>query len=208
MQEGLTRNLSAFAKFLQVASFSVGTVLNVSGVAREVMVERKVGESYFEILEDLMLGVRVPVFTKRAKRELVTKSKFYFFDTGVFQSLRPRSVLDTENEVGGAALENLFFQHLLAVIANKTEKFEVNYFRTTSGDEVDFVLHGAHKLLAVEVKNSPRYSSGWLGGLKRFGKDYPEAKRYLLYTGREKLYVNGIEIVPIREFLMELAKLV
>ncbi len=205
MQEGLTRNLSAFTRFLQVASFSVGSTLNVSEIAREIMIERKVVESYFQILEDLMLGIRISAFTKRAKRELVAKPKFYFFDTGVYQTLRPRNVLDSENEVGGAALENLFLQNVLATIVNEVERYEISYFRTVAGSEVDFVIHGKDKLLAIEIKNSPRFSSSWLRGLKQFGKDYPEAKMYLLYTGRERLYVKGVEVVPIGEFLREMS---
>ena len=202
--EGLTRNLAAFARFLQVASFSVGSTLNVSEIAREVMMERKVIENYFLILEDLMLGIRIPAFTKRAKREMVVKPKFYFFDTGVYQSLRPRNILDSESEVGGAALENLFLQNFLATTANEVDKYEISYFRTVSGSEVDFVVHGKDKLLAIEIKSSHRYSESWLRGLKQFGKDYPEAKLYLLYTGRERLYVGGIEVVPIDEFLREM----
>ena len=206
MAEGLTRNLSAFARFLQVASFSVGSVLNVSGVARESMIERKVVESYFEILEDLMLGVRIPVFRKRARRELSIKPKFYFFDTGVYQTLRPHNILDSEQELGGAALENLFLQNLLAITTNEVEKYEVSYFRTVAGSEVDFVVCGKGKLIAYEIKNSPRYNSGWLRGLKQFEKDYPEAELYLLYTGREKLYVGKVQVMPIGEYLREMGR--
>lgn len=204
MAEGLTRNLAGFARFLQVASFSVGSILNVSEIAREIMIDRKVVENYFSILDDLMLGIRIPVFTKRAKRKLVAKPKFYLFDTGVYQSLRPRNILDSESEVGGAALENLFLQNYLATVANEVDKFEISYFRTVAGSEVDFVIHGKNRLLAIEIKNSHRYNSSWLRGLKQFGKDYPEAKLLLLYTGRERMYVENIEIIPVVEYLVQM----
>jgi len=207
LAEGLTRNLSAFARFLQVASFSVGGVLNISEVAREVGIERKVVQSYFEILEDLMLGIRIPIFSRRAKRELVTKPKFYFFDTGVYQTLRPRSILDTGNEVGGAALENLFLQHLLAVTTNEVERYEIGYWRTVAGREIDFVVHRGNKIWAFEVKSNPRFSKSWVRGLTQFGLDYPEAQQYLLYTGREKLYVGKTKIMPIGEFLPNLSSI-
>jgi len=151
-----------------------------------------------------MLGVRIPVFAKRAKRKLVTKAKFYLFDTGVYQILRPRGILDSESEVGGVGLENLFLQNLLAVIANQVNEYQVSYFRTVAGSEVDFVVYGEKGLWAYEIKNSPRYSSKWLKGLKQFGADYPEAKLHLLYTGRERLYVGKIEIIPIGEYLREM----
>src|SRR3990170_1172279 len=88
-QEGLTRNLGAFARFLEAASFSQGGVLNVSAVARECGVDRKVVEDYFTILDDLLLAVRLPVFRKRAKRKIVAHPKFYFFDAGVYRAMRP-----------------------------------------------------------------------------------------------------------------------
>jgi predicted AAA+ superfamily ATPase len=75
-QEGLTRNLGAFARFLEAAIFSQGSVLNITAVARECHVERKVVEDYFTILEDLLLAVRVPVFSRKAKRRPMTHRKY------------------------------------------------------------------------------------------------------------------------------------
>jgi len=53
LQEGLTRNLPSFARFLESASFSQGDVLNISETTRESEVKRKMAENYFTILEDL-----------------------------------------------------------------------------------------------------------------------------------------------------------
>ena len=72
-----------------MASFSQGQTLNISGVAREAQVSRPVAENYFSILEDLLIAVRLPVFSRRAKRGLVAQSKFHFFDAGVFRAIRP-----------------------------------------------------------------------------------------------------------------------
>lgn len=102
-QEGLTRNIGAFARFLDAASYSQGQPLVVSNVAKDCHVERKVVENYFHILEDLLLAVQLPVFAKRAKRELINKRKFYFFDAGVFRTLRPVGPLDSDSEVNGLA---------------------------------------------------------------------------------------------------------
>ena len=111
-QEGMTRNLSAFARFLETASFSQGSVLNASEVAREAMVERKVVENYFKILDDLLVAIQIPVFTKRAKRKMITHNKFYFFDAGIYRTLRPMGPFDSPNGVTGIALETLFLQNL------------------------------------------------------------------------------------------------
>ena len=67
--EGWARNVGAFARFLETVSFSHAAVLNIANVSRECQVERKTVATYVEILEDLLLAFRVPVFTRRARRE-------------------------------------------------------------------------------------------------------------------------------------------
>ncbi|MFN2428172.1 MAG: ATP-binding protein, partial [Candidatus Binatia bacterium] len=83
-QEGLTRNVGAFARFLEVASFSHGAVVNTANLARECQVERKSVANYLGILEDLLLAFRVPVFTRRAQRATSVHPKLYYFDAGVY----------------------------------------------------------------------------------------------------------------------------
>ena len=80
--EGLVRNLENFARFLEAASFSHASLLNVTNIARECEVKRKTVENYITILEELLLAFRLPVFSKRAQRELTVQPKFYLFDAG------------------------------------------------------------------------------------------------------------------------------
>ena len=206
-QEGLTRNLSAFARFLEAASFSQGSILNISSVARECHVERKVVESYFSILEDLMIGYRIPIFSKKAKRRLIVHPKFYFFDVGVYRTLRPMGPLDAPEEVDGTALETLFLQELIALNSAFDFGYKIFYWRTSNGREVDFVLYGPKGLLAFEIKRTSRTTSAMLGGLKSFLADYPMAKAYFVYTGNRRMYDGKIEIVPVLEILKNLKAL-
>jgi predicted AAA+ superfamily ATPase len=113
--EALVRQVGDFARFLEVISFSQGSQLNLAGLARETEIPRKRAEAYLEILEDLLLAFRLPVFQRRAKRQLVHHQKLYFFDAGVFRSLRPCGPLDAPAEIEGLALEGLVAQHLRAL---------------------------------------------------------------------------------------------
>jgi len=97
--EALVRQIGDFSRFLEVISFSQGSLLNLASLAREAEIPRKRAESYLGILEDLLLGFRLPVFQRRAQRQLVQHQKFFFFDAGVFRSLRPRGPLDAPEEV-------------------------------------------------------------------------------------------------------------
>ena len=202
--EGLVRNIGNFSRFLEAISFSHGSVLNISNVARECAVERKVVENYISILEDILLATRLQVFTKRAQRALVAHPKFYFFDTGVFKALRPKGPLDSPHEIDGAGLEGLVFQHLKAWNAYQNNKFEIYYWRSRGGLEVDFILYGEQGIFAIEVKYSDKLRNQDLRSLSEFRSDYPESQTIFLYRGTERLLKNETLCMPCDEFLQNL----
>lgn len=204
MSEGLVRNIGSFTRFLETMSFSHGEVLNLSHVSRKSQVERKTAEGYLEILEDLLLGHRLPVFQKQAKRAVANHPKFYYFDTGVFRSLRPTGPLDAPEQAAGPALEGLVHQHLRAGNAYGGDKHTLSYWRTRAGNEVDFVVYGEKESAAIEVKSSPRIRPGDYSGLNSFGEDYPKARRLLLYRGKDRFEHQGITVLPCQEFLAAL----
>lgn len=204
MAEGLVRSMGTFSRFLEAISFSHAGVLSISNVARECAVERKTVEGYLSVLEDLLLAWRLPVFTRRARRELVAHPKFYFFDSGVFRSLRPSGPLDRAEEMQGQALEGLVAQHLRAWLAYGDADGSLSYWRTRAGTEVDFVLYGSFGLFAIEVKNSARIHPQNLRPLKSFRAEYPESQACLLYRGRDRLLLDGIPCLPVEEFLLGL----
>lgn len=207
MQEGLTRRLDSFSKALEIASFSQGRVLNISAVARESQVSRKVMEGYFSIMEDLLLATKVPVFSKRAKRKLIGHSKFYFFDVGIYRALRPMGPFDKPEEAEGAALETLVFEHLRGINDYFGLGYTIYFWRTQTQHEVDFVLYGEKGIYAFEVKRSKMLSSADLQSLKLFKEDYPEAKSYILYGGKETLYLDNITALPFEKALEKLPEI-
>lgn len=202
--EGLVRNLESFARFLEVVSFSHGGLLNVTNISRECVVKRKTVENYIEILNDLLLGWQLQVFTKKAKRELSSHPKFYLFDVGVYNTLRPRGLLDRKEEIEGVCLEGLVAQHLLAWSDYSSSRHEICFWRTRSGLEVDFVVYGPLGFWAIEVKNGSIIHPADTKSLEAFLTDYPMAKGALLYRGKEKLMKKGIICLPIDQFLPQI----
>jgi predicted AAA+ superfamily ATPase len=202
--EGIVRNIGSFSRFIEAISFSHASVLSISNVARECSVNRKTVEGYVEILEDLLLAYRIPVFSKRAGRAVAAHPKFYLFDAGVFRTIRARGPLDRTEEIEGAALEGLVGQHLRAWIHYSHSNHELFYWRTQSGAEVDFIVYGQDVFYAIEVKNSAVLHPGDLRGLKSFKQDYPECKTLLLYRGKERLLKGDILCIPCEEFLRSL----
>jgi len=199
--EGLVRNIGNFARFLEAISFSHGAVLNISNVARECEVEKRTVHNYIEILYDLLMAYSLSVFSKKAKRAIKQHPKFYFFDTGVFRTLRPSGPLDRPGEIDGAALEGLIAQHLKAWIDYSNSSCKLYYWRTKAGAEVDFIIYGKDGFWAIEVKNTQNIRRNDLRSLKAFHQDYPECKPIFVYRGNEKLLIDNILCVPCDSFL-------
>jgi predicted AAA+ superfamily ATPase len=203
-QESLVRDLGAFSRFLEAASFSQGAVLNMASVARECSVNSRVVEGHFTLLEDLLLAIRLPVFTRRARRRIIAHPKFYFFDAGVYRAIRPRGPLDSESEIDGPALETLFLAHIRALNDVLGLGYGLHYWRTRSGLEVDFVLYGERGLHAFEVKRTDRVRDEDLAGLEAFLEDYPMARAWFVHAGTKRMHLRGIEILPVEDSLREL----
>lgn len=199
--EGLVRNVGAFARFLEAASFAHGAVLNVAEVARECSVERKVVSGYIDVLEDLLLAFRLFPFTRRARRASSAHPKLYLFDAGVYRALRPSGPLDRDSELAGAALEGLVAQHLRAWIEYRQEGDTLSFWRTRSGAEVDFIVYGPSGFWAIEVKHGTRVDAADVRALRTFVADYPECRPLLVHRGRDRAVVGGVACIPCGEFL-------
>lgn len=204
LQEGLTRNLDAFARFLEAASFSHGQYLNISAVASDCHVERKTVEQYFYLLEDLLMSYRLPIFRKKAKRELAGHPKFFFFDVGVYRALRPKGPLDSPADIDGPAWEGLVLQECLALNEYLNLKYEFYCWKVQKGPDVDLVLYGPRGLIAIEVKRSDRLRGGELDGLQLFKKDYPMAKTFFVSGAKEDRNIDDIHLIHIEKFIKNL----
>ncbi len=200
-QERLVRNVADFSRFLEAASLTHAAPLNLSNVARDCDVPRKTVEGYVTIMEDLLLAYRVPAFTKRASRAVTVHPKLFLFDAGVYRSLRPAGPLDRPEEIAGAALEGLVAQHLRAWVDYSENDARLHHWRTRSGAEVDLVVYGSGVFDAIAVKHTGTVRGADLRGLKSFAKDYPEARRLLLYRGEHAFVRDGIHILPCDEYL-------
>lgn len=169
---------------------------------------RNTAESYFQILEDLLLAERLPVFQKKAKRKITVHPKFYYFDVGVYRALRKTGPLDPPEEIEGAAIESLVFQEIRACIDNHALDLEMFFYRTQDKREVDFIIYGPDGFVAIELKRSSRVQKQDLESLRLFKKDYPQATAYLFYLGTEERYTEDhIRMVPLGQGLLNLKTL-
>lgn len=202
--EGLVRQITDFARFLEIASFSYASIWTTMDISRESSVKRATVDNYLQILEDLLLAFSIPVFSRRAKRRLIAHSKFYFFDVGIFRALRPRGILDIESEIEGNALEGLVAQHLRTWTLGQKEKHSLSFWHTATKLEVDFVIYGPRGFWAIEVKRSQHLSPDDIKGLAAFQEEYPEAKCMIVNMGKRREIYRGFPVIPIDEFLLQI----
>lgn len=203
--EGLVRNLRTFAQFLDFAAFSNGETLNYSNIARDCGVDAKTIKEYYQILVDTLLGYYIYPYKDKIKREdLVASPKFYFFDVGIVNQLKKITLPELKGIEAGGAFENYILMELWVYRALNEKEFDIHFWRTNSGLEVDFVLGKAE--IAIEVKISNTIASSDIRGLITFQNEYKPKSAFVVSTVQRarKLTLpdgQGIEILPWRTFL-------
>lgn len=200
--EALTRNVPAFARFLEAASLSNGEVVNFTNIARECGVSSPTVKEYFQILVDTLLARFVPVFQKRPKRRVVQASKFYLFDVGIANALLKRGTISVGGEIFGRAFEQFIFQEMIAHSHYSGLEYPVSYWRTASGFEVDFILGDGH--VALEVKGIPEVHSQHVRSMRAFREEYKPKKAIMVSLDVKPRDVDGILILPWKRFLDDL----
>jgi len=203
--EGLTRNIPAFLRFLDAFGYSHGELTNYANIARDCGVDSKTVKEYYQILIDTLLAIRVEPFKRRQSRQVITKApKYYLFDVGIAGCLTKRHLREEKGEEFGKAFEHFLLMEIVAYRSYSGKDFDINFWRTKSGLEVDFIL-GSGKV-AVEIKGSSRVSRKNLNGLAAFHEEYLPKRCIVICNEKEKRIQNEIEILPWREFLHELWK--
>ena len=137
--------------------------------------------------------VRLPAYAVNRTKRLIKSPKYFWGDTGVALHLA------NGDAPGGAHLENLILADLLVWRDSRVERAELFYWRTTIGEEVDFVIEAGGKLLPVEVKTSSRPHFGDARHLHSFREEYGEKTRagLLLHSGKALKWISpGVLAAP------------
>jgi len=201
--EGLTRNVAAFSRFFEAVGYSHGDLTSYANIARDCGVDAKTVKEYYQILVDTLLGTFVEPWKRRQERQVIGKApKFYLFDVGVAGALTRRRIAEERGESFGRALEHFVLMEIQAHRSYRELDYGVHFWRTKSGLEVDFVLGDGE--VAVEVKGTSRVDPSELRSLRAFVADHRPRHAILVCNERAPRIVEGIEILPWREFLARL----
>src|SRR3990167_9060088 len=204
--EAATRQISAFAEFLDLIALTNGQEISFEGLARDSQVSPSTIKNYLTILEDTLLGFTVPGYTRTQKRKAISRAKFYLFDIGVTNHLCRRSKIQEKSELFGLAFEHFIALELRAYISYRRLMKPLRYWRTTSQIEVDFIIGDE---VAIEVKSSHLVQDKHLHGLRMLKEEgIKTLKRYIVVScdPKQRVTNDGIEIYPWADFLEMLWK--
>ncbi|MEW5807453.1 MAG: AAA family ATPase [Acidobacteriota bacterium] len=197
--EGVTRNLPAFSRFLKVASFCNGKIVNFSNISNDAQVARTTVYEYFEILKDTLILHELPAWRKSKKRKPLASSKYYFFDVGVVSTLQGRNFRPGTPEFGEAF--ETYLMHELSCHTDYASGESLGYWKSTSGFEVDFII-GDHT--AVEVKAKENVSLSDLKPLRAIAEE-KKLKRYLCVSLEpRRRRIENLNVLPCKDFLESL----
>jgi predicted AAA+ superfamily ATPase len=171
--------LPDFRRLMRAACLRLGQLVNQTELGRDVALPQPTVHRYLNLLETSLLLVRVPAYAVNPTRRLIKTPRLYWSDAGLALHLAGST------ELTGACLENLVLSDLLCWRDARTERAEILYWRTATGDEVDFVVEVGRRLLPIEVKSTSRPRLRDAASLRAFRQDYGRAARagLLLHTG-------------------------
>ena len=201
-EEALVRNLDAFHRFLEVAALTDGEIINNNNIAQECGVHATTVNSYFDILEDTLIGYRIPAYTKVMQRRLVQAPRFYYFDIGIANHLLHRKDLVRGTADYGHAFEHLVVQELVAYLHYTHSEERLSYWRTYTGIEVDVIIGDAR--IAIEIKSAEEIQNKHLKNLKIFAEEHPQSRLVIVSLDVFTRRIGNIECLYVMDFFQKL----
>ncbi|NOQ47048.1 MAG: DUF4143 domain-containing protein, partial [Desulfobulbaceae bacterium] len=197
------RNIPAFSRFFEAMGYSHGELTNYSSIARDSGIDSKTVKEYYQILVDTLLGRFVLPFKRRQSRQVITKAaKFYLFDVGVAGILSGRRITELQGREFGRAFEHFIFMELAAHSSYSELDYDIYFWRTKTGLEVDFILGNGE--VAIEVKGSGRVDNRNLRALRAFNEEYSPRKSLIVANEMQERIIDNIHILPWAVFLERL----
>lgn len=200
--EAVVRRVDHFARFLDVIGLTSGEELNYQQVAEDSGVPPRTVANFVEVLKDTLLAFELEPFQKTKKRKAVSRSKIFLFDVGVANFLAGRKEILLKSEAFGRAFEHFIIQEIRACLGYGNSDEKMTYWRTLGGKfEVDCLIGSE---IAIEIKATDRVTEKMFSGLRALREEKKVGKYVLVSRDPESRTVDGIRVLPYREFLSDL----
>jgi len=151
-REASVKDWGAFIRFLHFAAMESGQILNFASIAKETGISQPTIKSYYQLLEDMFIGFRVPAYAKSPRKNLLSTPKFFFFDLGIRHAA---AGLEPSPETVRANPGPIFEQWVAIELWKRLQYLgngRLHYQRTRDGAEVDFIIEQPKRVIPIEIK--------------------------------------------------------
>ncbi|MGZ3779967.1 MAG: ATP-binding protein [Pseudobdellovibrionaceae bacterium] len=203
LEEQLVRNGISFRNYLEVAALENGKTINFTKISRDIDVDPKTTQNYFQILEDTLIGFFLPGFHQSVRKSVKQQPKFYLFDLGIKRALAQelRSEIGPRSSAYGHAFEHFIICEIYRLNSYYRADFSLYHYQTTSGGEIDLVMKRGREIIAIEIKSSTAIDLTEVSKLKRIAPDIKATKAYYLSQDPVESIMNNVHCIFWRDFL-------
>jgi len=198
-EEQVVRKLDPFRKFLQIASQTSGTIINFSNISKDTGVSIPTVQTYFQILEETLLGTIIPPFHESVRKRQFENPRFYFFDNGVRRALDRTISVDVIPQTSsyGNAFEHFIINEVIKLNAAKNLDFELSYLRTYGDAEIDLIIERPGKKKAlIEIKSKTHITEEDLRHLQSLGPDISNSESFCLSCDPNEKRIGSVTCLP------------
>ena len=200
--EALTRKMAQFSEFLDLMALSNGEEISYQSIAGDCGVSPNSIKNYIQVLEDTLVAFQLKAFTKTRKRKAISRSKLYFFDIGVTNSLANRGEIMEGSELFGKAFEHFILLEVRAFLSYTRKNIQMCYWRSTSQFEVDLILDNQW---GIEIKSAALIQDKHLKGIRALKEEGNIQNFAAVSCDRyERKTQDNITIFPWKLFLKKL----
>lgn len=206
-EEQIVRKLDPFRVFLEVAAQADGKILNFTKLANDVGIDAKTAISFFQILEDTLLGFLLPAFRRSLRKRQRKNPKFYFFDLGVRRALDGTlgTTISPQTSEWGRSFESWVINEVMRWNEYARTRYRLSFYSADEGDEVDLILdRPGRATVLLEIKSTTSVDESCAKALKRHLEDFEDARGYVLSMDPEAKDLGGIRAVHWQDGIREI----
>ena len=207
--EGIVRNLGGFSRFLDIAASQFGELVSFSSTGRECSISTRTVQSYYEILEDTLVGIRLEPWRKSLRKRLSGHPKFYLFDTGVTNAINRHLGSEPDSVLRGRLFEQFIVLETYRHLKYSRSEARIYYWRTNTGAEIDLIIEKHGELSAAfEIKARKQVGGNDFSGFRSFRDDNPGVPCFLVSEVEEPYKEGMIEVLPWSNYLKRLPEFI
>ncbi len=192
-------DLSLFHKFLGLCAGRSGCLINKSALANETGIDLKTVTAWLSILQTNYVIYLLQPWHANLNKRLVKTPKLYFYDTGLMCRLlkiRENSELE-HHPLFGQIFETFIVSEYLKNYHNQGLEAPLNFYRDSSGREVDLIVQHGKDLHPVEIKSALSYHPEFIKNIKEFRRiSKNDSKATVVYAGDLEWEKDNIQIKP------------